>query len=109
MIENEEANAAVDHLETVTSVCNKFKTDYFDYKERARNECPANPWRIQNNAIFFRLDTFLERCHDISDLIRTIIQFSKLAKIEIGSTKGKSLSESVHCAYMTILSVGVKE
>ena len=96
MIENEEANAAVDHLETVTSVCNKFKTDYFDYKERARNECPANPWRIQNNAIFFRLDTFLERCHDISDLTRTIIQFSKLAKIEIGSTKGKSLSESVH-------------
>lgn len=96
MIENEEANAAVDHIEIVSVVCNKFKSDYFEYKEKARDECLANPWKIQNNAIFSRLDSFLERCHDISDMIKTIIQFSKLAKIEIGSTKGKSLSESVH-------------
>ena len=95
-IENEEANAALDHLETVIAVCTAFKNSYFDYKAKASGECPSNPWRIQNNAIFLRLDSFLERCHDICDLTNTIIQCSKLAKIEIGSTKGKTLSESVH-------------
>ena len=42
-----------------------------------------------------RLDSFLERCHDILDLTQTIVQFSKLAKIEVGGTKGKTLTTSV--------------
>ena len=49
----------------------------------------------QNNALFMRLDTFLERCHDILDLTQTIVQFSKLADIEVGGTKGKTLTNSV--------------
>lgn len=96
LIENEEANIAVSNLGTIIDICNKFKINYFDYKDQADRECPNNRWRLQNNAIFSRLDAFLERCHDICDLTKTIIQFSKLAKIEIGCTKGRSLSESVH-------------
>jgi dynein heavy chain, axonemal len=42
-----------------------------------------------------RLDSFLERCHDILDLTQTIVQFSKLSKIEVGGTKGKTLTTSV--------------
>lgn len=95
-IENEEANEALKHLETIMAVCSKFKVDYFDFKQKTAVDCPANPWKIQNNAIFLRLDTFLERCHDIFDLTETIIQFTKLAKIEIGSTKGNTLTKSVH-------------
>ena len=49
----------------------------------------------QNNALFMRLDSFLERCHDILDLTQTIVQFSKLAKIEVGGTKGNTLTASV--------------
>ncbi|CAN0083883.1 unnamed protein product, partial [Phaeothamnion confervicola] len=61
----------------------------------ANAECPANPWRIQNNALFMRLDSFLERCHDILDLTQTIVQFSRLAKIEVGGTKGSTLTASI--------------
>jgi dynein heavy chain len=43
-----------------------------------------------------RLDSFLERCHDILHLCNTIKQFNKLEKIELGGTKGKSLTESIH-------------
>lgn len=50
---------------------------------------------VQNNALFMRLDSFLERCHDILDLTQTIVQFSKLAKIEVGGTKGNTLTASV--------------
>ena len=35
------------------------------------------------------------RCHDLLDLCKTAVQFGKLEKIEIGGTKGRTLSASV--------------
>ncbi|CAN0161161.1 unnamed protein product [Scytosiphon promiscuus] len=100
LIEQEDAAKAVDQLKTTLLVCGTFKSTYFDYKATANAECPANPWRIQNNALFMRLDSFLERCHDILDLTQTIVQFSKLAKIEVGGTKGNTLTASVKQIHM---------
>lgn len=51
---------------------------YFEYKGKAGVECPSNPWRVQNNAVFARMDAFLERCHDVLDLTQTIAQFQKV-------------------------------
>ena len=62
LIENEEAGKALDSLRKALKVCGTFKSTYFDYKQIANTECSANPWRIQNNALFMRLDSFLERC-----------------------------------------------
>ena len=95
LLEAGETLQAVKILQTTLRVFGKFKSTYFDYKAKANVECPDNPWRVQNNAIFVRLDRFLERCHDILDLAQTILQFSKLAKIEVGGTKGKILTTSV--------------
>ena len=58
----------------------------------ANTEVPQNPWRIQNTALFPRLDAFLERCHDLLDLCKTVVQFQKLERIEIGGNKGRTLS-----------------
>ncbi|TYZ65632.1 hypothetical protein PybrP1_006817 [[Pythium] brassicae (nom. inval.)] len=95
LIDQDEANVAVEQLKTTLQVCSAFKSTYFDYKATANAECPSNPWRIQGNALFVRLDSFLERCHDILDLTQTIVQFCKLSKIEVGGTKGKTLTLSV--------------
>ena len=95
LIDENEAGQAVEKLKTTLKVCGTFKSTYFDYKATANAECAANPWRIQNNALFVRLDTFLERCHDILDLTQTIVQFSQLGEIEVGGTKGKTLTTSV--------------
>ncbi|CAK4109520.1 unnamed protein product [Aphanomyces euteiches] len=95
LIDQDEAGQAVEQLKTTLQVCSTFKSIYFDYKATANAECPSNPWRIQNNALFVRLDSFLERCHDILDLTQTIVQFSKLSKMEVGGTKGKTLTMSV--------------
>ena len=108
MIESEEANLAVTMLKTTLHVCGTFKSTYFDYKTTANAECPANPWKIQNNALFMRLDSFLERCHDILDLTQTIVQFSKLAKIEVGGTKGKTLTASIKQIYEDFLNAVAK-
>eukprot|EP00605_Chrysophyceae_sp_TOSAG23-4_P001019 GSChrysophyteH1.ASY1.ANO1.1120.1 assembled CDS len=113
LIEAGETVTAVKMLQTLLRVLGRFKTTYFDYKAKASVECPENPWRVQNNAVFIRLDSFLERCHDILDLAQTILQFSKLAKVEVGGTKGKTLSTSVAQIYFdfvqaieTVKSVG---
>ena len=108
MIENEEANTAVGMLKTTLHVCGAFKSTYIDYKTTANAECPLNPWKMQNNALFMRLDTFLERCHDILDLTQTIVQFSKLAKIEVGGTKGKTLTASIKQIYEDFLQAVAK-
>ena len=103
MIESEEANLAVTMLKTTLHVCGAFKSTYLEYKTTANAECPANTWKIQNNALFMRLDCFLERCHDILDLTQTIVQFTKLAKIEVGGTKGKTLTASIKQIYEDFL------
>lgn len=104
LIENEEANAAVDHISLVLNICGSFKNTYFDYKSKVSNECPSNQWCIQNGALFGRLDCFIDRCHDVLDLTNTIIQFSKLSKVEIGGTKGFTLTSTIHqiqCDFQT--------
>ncbi len=49
-----------------------FKSAYFEYKARASVECPENPWRVQNSALFGRLDRFLERCHDVREFAEVL-------------------------------------
>jgi len=89
-IKGEEPKEAHDKLSLAVDVCYKFKDAYFEYKAKSKNQ-----WKITTNALFVRLDAFLERCQDIMHLTSTIIQFNKLQKIEIGNTKGKTLTASV--------------
>jgi dynein heavy chain len=91
LISSEETYEACEKLATTIDVCTKFKDAYFEYKAKAENT-----WKLTTNALFVRLDSFLERCHDILHLTMTIVQFNKLAKIELGGTKGKSLTETLN-------------
>ena len=95
LIESEEIGTAIEKVKQTLEVCGAFKTTYFAYKETANAECPSNPWRVQNNSLFMRLDNFLDRCHDVLDLVQTIEQFYRLERIDVGGTKGKQLSETV--------------
>jgi dynein heavy chain, axonemal len=72
-IKLEEPREAHDKLSLAVDVCYKFKDAYFDYKSQSKNQ-----WKITTNALFVRLDAFLERCQDIMHLTSTIMQFKKL-------------------------------
>eukprot|EP00976_Prorocentrum_cordatum_P004108 80468-Prorocentrum_minimum.AAC.1 len=100
---HEEPPIAVEKLKCTLQVLGMFKSYYFDYKARSTTETPENPWRFQNSALFSRLDSYLERCHDILDLTQTVVQFGKLEKVEIGGTKGKVLTNSVRQVYADFL------
>ena len=89
-----EPMSAHSKLTVALDVCSRFKEAYFEYKAKAKNQ-----WKITTNALFVRLDAFSERCQDIMHLTSTIIQFNKLQKIEIGNTKGKTLTATVASIY----------
>ena len=95
----DEPQDAVDRLTMALKVCSTMKTVYFGYKARILVECPDNPWRFQNSALFVRLDSFLERCHDILELCQTVLQFSRLETVEVGGTKGRILTTTVQQIY----------
>jgi len=87
---SEEVDDAYNKLFTMYEVCTKFKSDYYAYKSRGKN-----PWSVTDNAVFYRLNSFMDRCQDLMQFVSTIIQFTKLARIELGGTKGDALSQSL--------------
>jgi dynein heavy chain len=89
-IKAEEPKEAHDKLQMAHDVCTKFKESYFEYKAKSKNT-----WKITTNALFVRLDSFSERCQDVMYLTHTIIMFNKLENINIGNTKGKTLTDSI--------------
>jgi dynein heavy chain len=93
-IQNDETADAVQKIDKTLSVCNDFRKKYFDFKDIAEQQ-GSGGWKIQSGALFARLDLFRERCRDILDFTRTIVQFFKLERVEIGGTKGKQLSAQV--------------
>jgi len=74
LISSEETTEACHKLQVTIDVCTKFKDAYFEYKAQV----PGSGWKLTTNALFVRLDSFLERCHDILHLTNTIVQFNKL-------------------------------
>lgn len=68
LISSEETVEACDKLQLTIDICTKFKDAYFEYKAKAEGQ-----WKLTTNALFVRLDSFLERCHDILHLTNTIV------------------------------------
>eukprot|EP00831_Metopus_contortus_P043505 TRINITY_DN3492_c0_g1_i3.p1 TRINITY_DN3492_c0_g1~~TRINITY_DN3492_c0_g1_i3.p1 ORF type:complete len:1144 (+),score=216.17 TRINITY_DN3492_c0_g1_i3:126-3557(+) len=89
--ENQEA---YDKLMIAYEVCAKFKDAYYAYKSKAKK-----PWTVTTNAVFYRLESYMDRCQDLMQFASTIIQFTKLSKIELGGTKGHALSSSLNQIY----------
>ncbi len=90
-----EPGEAVDKLRLTLRVLGTFKNYYFEYRALSMQDTPENPWKFQNSSLFARLDSFLERCHDMMDLMSTCVQFNRLERVEIGGTKGKVLTNGV--------------
>jgi len=91
-----EPSVSVTRLKRIIQQVLDFKEAYFVYRHKSNKVCPEIPWNFQSSALFGRLDSFLERCHDVLDLVQTLTQFRTLEHVEIGGTKGKTLTSSVH-------------
>jgi dynein heavy chain len=96
---DEAAASMLPKINTLLRVAGEFKRVYFLYKANAATECPGNPWRISNIALFSRLDAFLERCHDVLEVASVVVTYRQLEKVVIGGLKGKELTDVTDGVY----------
>lgn len=79
-------------------VLKKFQNIFDFYREHmhkfTRNG-QLQPWNFHPNIIFCRYNAFLERLEIIGWFFNTVLEFSRLEKVEIGGMKGKILSARV--------------
>ena len=69
-----EPGEAVEKLRLAIRVLANFKQFYFEYRSKSLVEARENPWKFQNSSLFQRLDAFLERSHDMMDMMLTCTQ-----------------------------------
>jgi dynein heavy chain len=90
----QDATEIVKIITAVLSGCGEFKAAYFFFKSKSAAEL-QRPWRFQNAALFAKLDLFLERCHDLLDLIETSALFFKLPNVKLGGPSGLHTSVEI--------------
>lgn len=84
---------AAERIQTIVKLCDFFKCVFGDVKQATQGT--DHQWNYDARRVFTKLDLFLGRVRDIAELFETIIEFSRLEKIEIGGAKGKILSAQV--------------
>eukprot|EP01059_Diplonema_ambulator_P034999 TRINITY_DN8108_c0_g1_i4.p1 TRINITY_DN8108_c0_g1~~TRINITY_DN8108_c0_g1_i4.p1 ORF type:complete len:562 (+),score=195.64 TRINITY_DN8108_c0_g1_i4:105-1790(+) len=98
-----DCDEAMERLTTCLAVCGHFKSVYFKAKSKAAKSSTRGPWRFHNNSLFTRLDSFLERCHDLLDVLETHNLFSKLdpdtGRVIIGGTHGPDACAAIAAVY----------
>jgi len=95
-IEEDNPIEGVQMLRQTTQLIEKFKVAFTRYQTKANKELPdSDAWNVENTILFQRVDLFLERCGDISDFLKIVLEFSKLGKIFLGGTKGKQLTQAL--------------
>lgn len=79
-------------------VLKKFYKTFNIYREnldRFTQNGQLQPWNFHPSAIFNRYNAFVERLEIIGWFFRSVLEFSKLERVEIGGIKGKILSTRV--------------
>ena len=77
----------------------EFRRQFESRKDMPAMKPHAPPWSFNPSAVFTRFDAFLRRLNDIEWLFNTVMEFSKLEKIEIGGIQGGSLSARITSVY----------
>lgn len=80
-------------------VLEEFRRQFEWRKDMPAMKPHAPPWSFNPSAVFTRFDAFLGRLNDIEWLFNTVMEFSKLEKIEIGGIQGGSLSARIMNVY----------
>ncbi|XP_023385619.1 dynein heavy chain 9, axonemal [Pteropus vampyrus] len=90
-------------LQVVMDTLNFFKQIFQDRRENLhtyfKEDQEVKEWDFQSSLVFVRLDGFLRRLHMVQDLLKTILDFHKLDKLEFSGIRGNALSQQVQQMY----------
>lgn len=82
----------------------EFRTLFDEYKANLAQffKAPRSylPWTFHPNAVFERFNAFAQRLHTIQWFFRTVIEFLRLEKIEVGGPQGRQLSARITAIFV---------
>ena len=95
-------------------IFNSFRSAFREFKAKLHTYFVGDKkpklWEFQEQLIFKRFDSFVDRLDIVKEFFRTAQQFLKLEKVEIGGIRGRALSSrigSVHEEFKVIASTSV--
>ncbi|XP_045383116.1 dynein axonemal heavy chain 9 isoform X2 [Lemur catta] len=98
-----EVEESQNKLQVVLDTLSFFKQAFQDRRENLHTYFKENQevkeWDFQSSLVFVQLDSFLGRLHMVGDLLKTALDFHKLAKLEFSGLRGNALSQQVQRMY----------
>ena len=95
-------------------IFNSFRSAFREFKAKLHTYFVGDKkpklWEFQEQLIFKRFDSFVDRLDIVKEFFRTAQQFLKLEKVEIGGIRGRALSSrigSVHEEFKVISSTNI--
>lgn len=85
-------------IQLTINILQKFRSTFDYFKEKLPTYFEGRlviPWSFHPNAVFERMNKFSERLNTIQWFFKTVLEFQKLEKIEIGGMKGRLLSGQI--------------
>ncbi|KAF0977183.1 hypothetical protein FDP41_003836 [Naegleria fowleri] len=79
-------------LELSYTVCDQFKVLFYQYRDNVNKTNTQKPWRFEVSKIFTRLNSFIERLHDIRTITLYIDDLTLLDKFDVGGVNGAEAS-----------------
>ncbi|XP_031336595.1 dynein beta chain, ciliary isoform X1 [Photinus pyralis] len=89
---------AMQRVNLSVNILKHFTRTFELYKENLGyffRDKPLKPWTFHPNTVFERFNVFLDRLNTIQWFFNTVLEFTKLEKVEIGGVKGRMLSAKV--------------
>lgn len=89
---------ATQRIQVTINILKKFRCTFDDFKDRLPKYFENRkvvPWTFHPDSVFERLNRFLERLNTIQWFFKTVLEFQKLEKIEIGGLKGRVLGGQI--------------
>ena len=89
----------MDKVLVTLKIFNSFRNAFREFKGKLHTyftgEKKPKLWEFQEQLIFKRFDSFVDRLNIVKEFFRTAQQFLKLEKVEIGGIRGRALSSRI--------------
>ena len=89
----------MDKVLVCLKIFNSFRSAFREFKGKLHTYFVGDKkpklWEFQEQLIFKRFDSFVDRLDIVKEFFRTAQQFLKLEKVEIGGIRGRALSSRI--------------
>eukprot|EP00667_Euglena_gracilis_P000385 EG_transcript_385 len=82
---------AQQRLAKAITVCSHFKTVFFHHRQQLNANAERRRWDFDAATAFLQLDRLIDRLREVRDLLRHRVEFGRIATLELGGDRDRTL------------------